>query len=82
MYDGLADLPRLLGPGAVADIAQGLDAIDVGALLADLPASPAEAAVVCGFGPGFVGAVRAHLVGHLAAIRQFYREAAHRGWVD
>ncbi|MFJ8783487.1 hypothetical protein [Streptomyces sp. NPDC102476] len=45
MYDGLADLPRLLGPGAVADIAQGLDAIDVGALLADLLASPAEAAV-------------------------------------
>ncbi|MFF0087097.1 hypothetical protein ACFYR1_46700 [Streptomyces canus] len=35
---------------------------------------------MCGFGPGFVGDVRAHLVEHLAAMRQFYREAAHRGW--
>jgi hypothetical protein len=75
VYDGLADPPRLLGPAAVADIAQGLDAIDVGALLADLPVSPAEAAVVCGFGPAFVGDVRTHLVEHLAAMRQFYREA-------
>nr|WP_208617095.1 MULTISPECIES: hypothetical protein [Streptomyces]MDI5912382.1 hypothetical protein [Streptomyces sp. 12257] len=31
VYDGFADPPRLLGPTAVADIAQGLDAIDVGA---------------------------------------------------
>ncbi|KQW13187.1 hypothetical protein [Streptomyces sp. Root369] len=80
VYDGFTDPPRLLGPTAVADIAHGLEAIDVGALLADLPASPAEAAAVCGFGPGFVGDVGAHLVEHLAAMRQFYREAAHRGW--
>ncbi|CAM5670693.1 hypothetical protein [Streptomyces canus] len=80
VYDGFADPPRLLGPTAVADIAHGLDAIDVGALLTDLPASSAEAAAACGFGPGFVGDVGAHLVEHLAAIRQFYREAAHRGW--
>ncbi|WP_405475195.1 hypothetical protein [Streptomyces canus] len=61
--------------------------VGVGALLADLSASSAEAAAVCGFGPGFVGDVRAHLVEHLAAMRQFYRAAAHRGrcvvvWVD
>ncbi|MEV7735658.1 hypothetical protein AB0O75_26885 [Streptomyces sp. NPDC088921] len=57
VYDGLADPPRLLGPTAVADIAQGLDAIDVGALLAGLGASPAAAAAVCGFGPEFGGDV-------------------------
>ncbi|MEU9330389.1 hypothetical protein AB0D91_42595 [Streptomyces canus] len=79
VYDGFADPPRVLGATAVTDSAHGLDAIDVGALLADLSASSAEAAAVCGFGPGFVGDVRAHLVEHLAAMRQFYREAAHRG---
>ncbi|MFL5996893.1 MAG: DUF1877 domain-containing protein [Streptomyces sp.] len=40
VHDGFADPPRLLGPHAVADIAHGLDAVDVGAVLADLPAPP------------------------------------------
>ena len=71
---------RLLGPTAVADIAHGLDAIDAAALLADLPDSPAEAAAMCGFGPEFAGDIRAHLAAPLAAVRQFYREAALRGW--
>lgn len=80
VYDGFADPPRLLGPTAVADIAHGLDAIDAAALLADLPDSPAEAAAMCGFGPEFAGDIRAHLAAPLAAVRQFYREAALRGW--
>lgn len=87
VYDGLADPPRLLAPLAVADIAHGLDAIDLDTLLADLPRSPAAAAAVCGFGPDFDGDVRAHLVQHFDALREFYRAAARRGqcvvvWID
>nr|WSZ18788.1 hypothetical protein OH837_38325 [Streptomyces canus] len=52
VYDGFADPPRVLGATAVADIAHGLDAIDVGALL--------KAAAVCGFSPGLVGDVQFH----------------------
>ncbi|WP_328745451.1 YfbM family protein [Streptomyces sp. NBC_00285] len=87
VYDGFADPPRLLAPVAVADIAHGLDAIDLNTLLADLPHSPAAAAAVCGFGPGFDGDVRIHLVERFYALREFYRGAARRGqcvvaWID
>ncbi|MFC8362183.1 DUF1877 domain-containing protein [Streptomyces griseorubiginosus] len=87
VYDGFTDPPRQLTPTAVADVARGLDALDPGALLADLPDSPDAASAVCGFGPGAVGDVRAHLLEHLAAMREFYRAAALQGqsvvtWVD
>ncbi|WP_053849797.1 DUF1877 family protein [Streptomyces sp. NRRL B-24085] len=87
VHDGFGDPPRLLGPGAVAAVARGLDAIDTGALLAGLPDSPDEAAAVCGFGPWAGGDVRAHLVEHFDAMREFYRGAARRGqcvvvWID
>lgn len=87
VYDGFTDPPRLLTSTAVADVSCGLDGLDADALLADLPDSPGEAAAVCGFGPSSDGDVRAHLLEHLAAMREFYREAALRGqcvvvWVD
>ncbi|MFF7952359.1 hypothetical protein [Streptomyces griseorubiginosus] len=87
VYDGFTDPPRLLEPAAVADIARGLDALDPGALLADLPDSPDEAAAACGFGPLSDGDVRAHLLEHFAAMRQFYLAAALQvqsvvTWVD
>ncbi|MER6245714.1 DUF1877 family protein [Streptomyces griseorubiginosus] len=87
VYDGFTDPPRLLTPTAVADIARGLDALDPGALLADLPDSPDAASAVCGFGPWSDGDVRAHLLEHLSAMREFYREAAIHGqcvvtWID
>jgi hypothetical protein len=87
VHDGFGDPPRLLTPTAVAAVARGLGAIDTGTLLTDLPDSSDEAVAACGFGPAFDGAVRAHLVEHLGAMREFYREAARRGqcvvgWVD
>ncbi|WP_020140535.1 hypothetical protein [Streptomyces sp. 351MFTsu5.1] len=87
VHDGFTDPPRLLTFDAVADIASGLDALDPGALLADLPDSPDAASALCGFGPRFDGDVRAHLLEHLAAMREFYREAALHAqfvvtWVD
>lgn len=55
----------------MADIARGLDALDPGALLADLPDSPDEASAVCGLGPRSDGDVGAHLLEHFAAMREF-----------
>ncbi|CAM5333369.1 DUF1877 family protein [Streptomyces griseorubiginosus] len=87
VYDGFTDPPRLLEPTAVADIARALDALDPGALLAELPDSPDEASAVCGLGPLSDGDVRGHLVEHLTAMREFYGEAAIHGqcvvtWID
>ena len=87
VYDGFTDPPRLLEPAAVADIARALDALDPGALLAELPDSPDEASAVCGLGPLSDGDVRGHLVEHLTAMREFYGEAAIHGqcvvtWID
>ncbi|MEU7419249.1 DUF1877 family protein [Streptomyces antibioticus] len=86
VYDGYGDPPRLLAPEAVRELSRGLDAIDLDAYLAALPASPGEAAEACGFG-GFNGDVREYLVRHFEALRMFYREAAERGlcvltWID
>lgn len=87
VYDGFGDPPRLLAPGAVADIGAALDRVRLGDLLADLPACTADAAAVCGSGAGFSDGVRDHLTEHFAALREFYRAAAHHAqhivtWVD
>ncbi|MFJ5305097.1 hypothetical protein [Streptomyces sp. NPDC088350] len=91
VYDGFGDPPRLLAPAAVADIAAALDRVQLGDLLADMPASPADAAAVCGFGAGlrgaFSGGGRDHPAEHIVAVREFYRTAARHSqcvvtWVD
>ncbi|MEV6542866.1 DUF1877 family protein [Streptomyces sp. NPDC051665] len=87
VYDGFGDPPRLLAPAAVADISAAPDRLQLGDLLADMPASAEVAATVCGFGAGFDGAVREHLTEHFVALREFYRTAARHTqrvvtWVD
>ncbi|CAM5244857.1 DUF1877 family protein [Streptomyces aurantiogriseus] len=87
VYDGFDGPPRLLTPDAVTEIAGALDAVDLDAVLAGLPASTPDAAAACGFARGFTGSVRAYLTDHFAALREFYGEAAHRGlcvvvWID
>ena len=80
VYDGFDGPPHALTPAAVADLARALEALDLDALLADLPTDSAEAAAACGFREGFNGDVRAYLTHHFTAMREFYGEAARRGW--
>ncbi|MGW6737248.1 DUF1877 family protein [Streptomyces sp. NPDC055013] len=87
VHDGIEGPPRLLAPAAVAEIARALYAVDLDDLLADLPPHPEDAAVACGFGHAFAGDVRACLVEHFIAMREFYGGAARRGhclvvWID
>ncbi|OIJ66932.1 DUF1877 family protein [Streptomyces mangrovisoli] len=87
VYEGFGDPPRMLLPQAVAEVSRALDTIGLDALLAELPAGTEEAATACGFDPGFDGDVRAYLVWHFEALREFYRVAAGRGecvvaWTD
>ncbi|MFD4557619.1 DUF1877 family protein [Streptomyces sp. NPDC058469] len=87
VYDGFCDPPRMLAPAAVADIAAALDRVQLGKLLADMPASTEVAATACGFGAGFDADAREHLTEHFAAMREFYRTAARHTqcvvtWVD
>jgi hypothetical protein len=78
--DGVDGPPRLLTPDAVTEVARALDAVDLGTVLADLPAAPDDTAEACGFGRGFRGDVRDCLTDHFSAMRRFYREAGRRGW--
>lgn len=71
----------------MADIARALDAVDLDSLLADLPTTTEDAAAACGFERGFRGDVRACLVEHFTAMREFYGGAARRRqcvvvWID
>ncbi|WP_330353096.1 DUF1877 family protein [Streptomyces chartreusis] len=86
VYDGFDGPPRLLAAAAVADIARALASVDLQGVLADLPPTTEEAAA-CGFGRGFNGDVRAYLVHHFTAMREFYDGAARHGhcvivWTD
>ncbi|WP_128430583.1 DUF1877 domain-containing protein [Streptomyces cyaneus] len=85
--DLIALLDRAVSGDPGGDIARALDAVDIDAVLADLPATTEGAAAACGFGRGFNGDVRDYLVGHFAAMRGCYGGAARRGqcvvvWTD
>ncbi|MFF8353078.1 DUF1877 family protein [Streptomyces chartreusis] len=87
VYDGFDGPPRLLTAAAVADIARALASVDLQGVLTDLPPTTEEAAAACGFGHGFNGDVRAYLVHHFTAMREFYDGAARHGncvivWTD
>ncbi|MCL8017130.1 DUF1877 family protein [Streptomyces sp. AS02] len=69
---------QLLDPAAVTELARALEAVDLDAVLVNLPTTTADAAAACGFGRGFDGDVRGYLVEHFRAMREFYAEAARR----
>ncbi|MFE7615256.1 DUF1877 domain-containing protein [Streptomyces sp. NPDC057496] len=86
VHDGFGSPPALLTPAAVADVARGLAAPDVGEVLGRLPVDPSEAAGACGF-RGFDGHPREYLVEHFGLLQNFYLVAARRGmavlaWTD
>ncbi|OPC76938.1 hypothetical protein B4N89_40800 [Embleya scabrispora] len=93
VYDGMTEPPALLTPGAVAEIAAVLDAIDADRVLAAIPPTAEEIATVFRFrvedivapmtGVGLVPCV----AGALDRLRAFYAEAARRDlamvvWID
>ena len=85
VYDGFDSPPALLAPAA-AEVARGLAALDIGEVLACLPANHVEAAEACGF-RGFDGHPREYLVEHFGLLQSFYLIAGRRGlavvtWID
>lgn len=86
VYDGFGSPPALLAPAAVAEVARGLAALDVGKVLSRLPADHLEAAEACGF-RGFNGHPREYLVEHSGLLQSFCLIADRRGpavptWTD
>ncbi|MFF0738874.1 DUF1877 domain-containing protein [Streptomyces sp. NPDC004111] len=82
VHDGFDAPPALLAPEVVTEVADGLAVMDIGPLLADLPAYRA----VGGFS-AFTGDPRGYLVEHFTLLQNFYRSAGKRGmavvtWVD
>ncbi|MFD5503912.1 DUF1877 domain-containing protein [Streptomyces sp. NPDC127061] len=78
VYDGFDSPPALLAPAAVAEVARGLAALDIGEVLSCLPADHLEAAETCGF-RGFNGHPREYLVEHFGLLQSFYLIASRRG---
>ncbi|MFI5530612.1 DUF1877 domain-containing protein [Kitasatospora sp. NPDC051853] len=86
VYDRFGDPPSLLSPPVVAELAARLGAVNPEAVFAAFPQERELVEEACGLGP-VDGDVREWLALHLAALREFYREAAARelavvAWVD
>ncbi|MGW9211254.1 DUF1877 family protein [Embleya sp. NPDC055664] len=93
VYDGMSEPPALLAPGAVAEIAAALDAIDADRVLAAIPPTAEETATVFRFRVEDIVALMAgiglvpYVTGALDRLRAFYAEAARRDlamvvWID